>query len=114
MSSMNCAKLHVTPMFNHDKLEWPYSHRDGTVMLYATEELSLDEALAYINRGRALRGVKTIFVVPDGDEVMIEYCYGHRNFERIRRITGYLVGTLDRFNDGKRAEVSDRVKHGMR
>lgn len=34
-------------------------------------------------------------------------------FERIRRITGYLVGTLDRFNNGKRAEVQDRVKHGL-
>lgn len=32
-------------------------------------------------------------------------------FERIRRITGYLVGTLDRFNNAKRAEVRDRVKH---
>ncbi len=34
-------------------------------------------------------------------------------FERIRRITGYLVGTLDRFNDAKRAEEKDRVKHGL-
>lgn len=34
-------------------------------------------------------------------------------FERIRRITGYLVGTLDRFNDAKRAEEADRVKHGV-
>ena len=32
-------------------------------------------------------------------------------FERIRRITGYLVGTLDRFNNAKRAEEHDRVKH---
>ena len=32
-------------------------------------------------------------------------------FERIRRITGYLVGTLDRFNDAKKAEVNDREKH---
>ena len=32
-------------------------------------------------------------------------------FERIRRVTGYLVGTLDRFNDAKKAEVRDRVKH---
>ena len=32
-------------------------------------------------------------------------------FERIRRITGYLVGTVDRFNDGKRSEEKDRVKH---
>ena len=35
------------------------------------------------------------------------------HFERIRRITGYLVGTLERFNDGKRAEEHDRVHHGM-
>ena len=34
-------------------------------------------------------------------------------FERIRRITGYLVGTLDRFNNAKRAEESERVKHGL-
>lgn len=34
-------------------------------------------------------------------------------FERIRRITGYLVGTLDRFNNAKRAEVEDRVKHAI-
>jgi ribonucleoside-triphosphate reductase len=37
----------------------------------------------------------------------------HHGFERIRRITGYLVGTLDRFNDGKKAEEHDRVKHGI-
>ena len=34
------------------------------------------------------------------------------HFERIRRITGYLVGTTDRFNNAKRAEEKDRVKHG--
>lgn len=33
-------------------------------------------------------------------------------FERIRRITGYLVGTVDRFNNAKKCEVEDRVKHG--
>ena len=36
-----------------------------------------------------------------------------RNFERIRRITGYLVGTVDRFNNAKQAEVRDRVKHSV-
>ena len=35
------------------------------------------------------------------------------DFERIRRITGYLVGTTDRFNNAKRAEERDRVKHGL-
>lgn len=34
-------------------------------------------------------------------------------FQRIRRITGYLVGTIDRWNNGKTAEEKDRVKHGM-
>lgn len=38
---------------------------------------------------------------------------GDVGFERIRRITGYLVGTLDRFNDAKRAEEHDRVKHAL-
>lgn len=38
---------------------------------------------------------------------------GGRRFERIRRITGYLVGTLERFNNAKRAEEHDRVKHGL-
>ncbi|MEG2221548.1 MAG: anaerobic ribonucleoside triphosphate reductase [Oscillospiraceae bacterium] len=38
---------------------------------------------------------------------------GDMHFERIRRITGYLVGTVERFNDAKRAEVRDRVKHSL-
>ncbi|MBR4015099.1 MAG: anaerobic ribonucleoside triphosphate reductase [Anaerotignum sp.] len=38
---------------------------------------------------------------------------GEVGFQRIRRITGYLVGTLDRFNNAKRAEVRDRVKHSV-
>ena len=34
-------------------------------------------------------------------------------FERVRRITGYLVGTVDRFNNAKKAEEADRVKHSL-
>lgn len=34
-------------------------------------------------------------------------------FERIRRITGYLVGTMEKWNDAKRVEERDRVKHGL-
>ncbi len=45
------------------------------------------------------------------DKAKIEEGAGGHGFERIRRITGYLVGTLDRFNDAKRAEESQRVKH---
>ncbi len=36
-----------------------------------------------------------------------------RGFDRIRRITGYLVGTMDRWNNAKRAEEHDRVKHSL-
>ena len=47
----------------------------------------------------------------DGDYLDVNYTYDSKPIERIRRITGYLVGALDRFNDAKRAEVGDRVKH---
>ena len=48
-----------------------------------------------------------------GDYRLVKWVIDGTNvkFERIRRITGYLVGTLDRFNDGKAAEERDRVKH---
>jgi len=51
-----------------------------------------------------------VSLAPDG-QLEVGFVYSARKFERIRRITGYLVGTLDRFNDAKRAEERDRVKH---
>ena len=45
---------------------------------------------------------------PDNNNVKLGQGVG---FERIRRITGYLVGTMDKWNDAKRAEERDRVKH---
>lgn len=45
------------------------------------------------------------------DEYGITPVFEKVPFQRIRRITGYLVGDLGRFNDAKRAEVEDRVKH---
>ena len=47
----------------------------------------------------------------NGNYVDVKYNYDTVPFERIRRITGYLVGTLDRFNDAKKAEESQRIKH---
>ena len=48
----------------------------------------------------------------EGMELNMKKIVGEgQKFERIRRITGYLVGGLDRFNNGKRAEEADRVKH---
>lgn len=50
--------------------------------------------------------------VNNDEQVITEQALGEGvPFERIRRITGYLVGTVDRFNDAKKAEVEDRVKH---
>lgn len=49
----------------------------------------------------------------DGEYVNAAYHFSSEPFQRIRRITGYLVGTLDRFNNAKRAEEADRVKHGL-
>ncbi len=57
--------------------------------------------------------IKTIDFIIDGEYVDMKYTYDNVPFERIRRITGYLVGTVDRFNDAKRAEVQDRVKHSV-
>lgn len=57
------------------------------------------------------KNFKEINFTIDGDYLDVNYTYDSKPIERIRRITGYLVGTLDRFNDAKRAEVNDRVKH---
>jgi hypothetical protein len=51
------------------------------------------------------------FTVQDEDYVSEQVRGKGTGFDRIRRITGYLVGTLDRFNNGKAAEEHDRVKH---
>lgn len=49
----------------------------------------------------------------EGEDVKIETHKHSIPFNRIRRITGYLVGSLERFNNGKRAEEHDRVKHSL-
>ena len=77
--------------------------------------LPQEEVNAYIDRarGKYRREPRAIDVVVDGDFVELRYDFGHVPFDRIRRITGYLVGTLDRFNDAKRCEEHDRVKHAV-
>ena len=52
----------------------------------------------------------TISPAPSG-KVDLEYTFHMPKFERIRRITGYLVGTIDRWNNAKRSEERERVKH---
>lgn len=74
-----------------------------------------NEKQAYIDHVKAKTGgavIQKIIIRLDGEFVDLEWHTAPVPFDRIRRITGYLVGTLDRFNDGKRAEERDRVHHG--
>lgn len=87
---------------------------DG-IIFSCNKEISLDEAKEYIKRGRDKYGYSLTEVNAHIDEDFVDLSYKTSvvPFERVRRITGYLVGTLDRFNDAKRAEEADRVKHGI-
>ena len=79
-------------------------------------EMSQTEADQYIRMLKEKypeRIFKSITFKIDGEFVDIAYNYDVIPFDRIRRITGYLVGTLNRFNDAKREEVEDRVKHNV-
>ena len=93
-------------------------------MIYEYKNVTLDcdtdipeeEAQAYINHYLEKKpGLYALDVKIDGDYADISYRFKESDapFERVRRITGYLVGTLDRFNDAKRAEEADRVKQGV-
>lgn len=79
------------------------------------DNLPEDEIKNYIEYGKKKYSGKTITAMTvslaDNDEVDLKFEFKDVPFDRIRRITGYLVGTLDRFNNGKRAEVGDRVPH---
>lgn len=74
------------------------------------------EIRAYLERGALQHpnsAVTGLSLMVDGEDVGIRYELAPVPFDRIRRITGYLVGTMDRWNDAKTAEESDRVKHGV-
>ena len=55
--------------------------------------------------------VKKAIITVDGDYVDLDFCVPEIKFQRIQRITGYLTTTVDRWNDAKKAELKDRVKH---
>lgn len=77
--------------------------------------ISDEEKQAYIDRAKKKypdSHIESMTITLDGEFADIVYTFTPIKFDRIRRITGYLVGTLDRFNNAKRAEVNDRVKHG--
>jgi len=77
--------------------------------------LSQQEIDLYLARAREKFGREpyAMHLHLDGDEVEITYDYGNQPFQRTRRITGYLVGGMERWNNAKRAEERDRIKHPL-
>lgn len=73
------------------------------------------EAQAYVEylENKFNRKVSKLDINIDGEFADLSYELEHVPFERIRRITGYLVGTMDHWNDAKSAEERDRVKHSL-
>ena len=86
---------------------------DGCHITVSNGDLPEEEIVRYIERGREKYGdkLKGIQIKVDGEFVELTYDIGRVPFQRIRRITGYLVGTMDRWNDAKTAEEADRTKH---
>lgn len=90
------------------------NYEQSGVVLTCSTDIDETEAGAYIEHYRERFGdeLAALDIKIDGDYADVTYTLkSAAPFERIRRITGYLVGTLDRFNDAKRAEESERVKH---
>ena len=75
------------------------------------EEKEIQAYINYLQNKFPDESLKSLSITIDGNDVDLDYVLKPQNFERIRRITGYLVGTLDRFNDAKAAEERDRIKH---
>lgn len=79
-------------------------------------DISEEEVLGYIDyiQGKTKENIASMTISgTDENNVALDYQLRPVKFERIRRITGYLVGTTDRWNNAKRAEEQDRVKHGL-
>lgn len=78
--------------------------------------ISEEEAQAYVKYAIEThpdREIAALDITLDGDYVDLAYHFTEqpRPFQRIRRITGYLVGDMSHWNNAKRAEEGDRVKH---
>ena len=75
-------------------------------------QLTEPEAEAIFAHPSAHGAEAATVTLADNGELLVAYRYPPANFQRIRRITGYLTGDLKTWNDAKRAEERDRVKHG--
>lgn len=74
-------------------------------------EKEIRQYLFYLRNKHKSKTLDTLKITVDGEYVNLQYRFVPMKFERIRRITGYLVGTTDRWNNAKQAEERDRVKH---
>lgn len=77
-------------------------------------EIDQQELAAYQRRAEAKyphEALEALDIHVEGDFVDLVYHLYPQSFSRIRRITGYLVGDMSRWNNGKRAEEQERVKH---
>ena len=75
-------------------------------------EKEVENYVKYISDKNPDKELSYLELKIDGDYVDMNYTFSsYIPFERIRRITGYLVGTVDRFNDAKQCEEKARVKH---
>ena len=90
---------------------------DVKVTITNVDDMSYDEAAQYLKKVQKdypNEKIKELNITLNKDgKIELDTRDSVIPFERIRRITGYLVGTLDRFNDAKRAEESQRVKHSV-
>ena len=80
------------------------------------DDITEEEPKNYVEyvRARTTDPIKSIKVVQcDDGMVDVNYELRGEKFERIRRITGYLTGSLESWNDAKQSEEHDRVKHGI-
>lgn len=81
-----------------------------TVTVYGGT-LSREEMELIKSKAGRIQGCDHVSVTVDGDWLDVDFHV--MPFDRIRRITGYLVGDMGRWNDAKRAEEHDRVKHDV-
>ena len=84
-----------------------------TVLGGTLDRKEIDEYIKYVREKNDNRQIESLQIEVYGDYVNLSYKLEPQPFDRIRRITGYLVGTTDRFNNAKRAEERDRVKHTL-
>ena len=87
------------------------SLKDGDISTIPEEEVQ--EYVKYVKNKYPDEIIDEIILEFEGEDVKIETHKHSAPFVRLRRITGYLTTTLDRWNDAKRAEEKDRVKHNV-